>query len=415
MGHKKLVSADPSENYPEFLRNANTLSTKSNSTIRPLIITPNDNNSVRELEELLRDEKVFSIIDNYAEQYAELLLSKNAHIYQANYEVQVASVRKLLEEHYSGKNEWELGSWVYYPWSGNLVHVLGRENFEELRTIRNRDLITRDEQHILKNFEVACFGMSVGSASALSLTITGISDKIKLIDDAVISGSNLNRILTGVANVGKGKNLAIGQTLYEMNPYIDVEYFKKVDTKNIKDVFDNPWPIKLVVDEIDDIEMKVQIRIEAKKRKIPVLMATELGDTVMLDIERFDLEPNRPIFHDIIPGIENSAQEKISNQREWMKRAVKIIDPYNMPVKMQESLLKIGSTIVTHPQLGSTVMMTGGVVTFAVKKIALKEELNSGRYTISLEKEILPEHSTRAYKKHHKKHTEIILKAINSM
>jgi len=415
MGHKKLVHHLPSQEYPDFLKKTLNSFSATPLSSSPIIIKPNSPEGLKDFKVLLNSQKIALVIDNYSEQYAELLLSKNAHLYQANYEVQVSSIKELLYKHYKGRKEWELGSWVFYPWSGNLVHILDQTDFEDLRTIRNRDLINKIEQTTLFNFNVGCFGMSVGSASALALTLSGISRKIKLIDGAVISGSNLNRILTGVTSVGKEKSLVVGQMIYEMNPYTDIAYYEKADTKNISNIFEKPWPINLAIDEIDDIEMKVRIRIEAKKRKIPVLMATELSDTVMLDVERYDLEPGRPLFHNLIPDIEGKLTKKLNNQREWMKSAVKIIDPKNMPLKMQQSILKIGSTIVTHPQLGSTVMITGGVIAFASKKIALGETLKSGRYVISLEKELLADHRTRSYKRKHKKHTKVILNAIDSM
>jgi len=255
--------------------------------------------------------------------------------------------------------------------------------------------------------------MSVGSAGAQALAITGISRNIKLVDGAVISGSNLNRILTGVSSVGQSKCEVIGRQIYEMNPYSSVEYFDKATKKNLPKIIGNNT--KIVIDEIDDIQMKIQIRIEAKRRKIPVIMATELADTIMLDIERFDLEPERQLFHGKIPNVEFIAQNPPGNHREWTKHAVAIIDPKNMPLKMQKSILKIGANIVTHPQLGSTVMMTGGVIAFAVKNIALKSELNSGRYIISLENMLLADHSTRKHKRRHKRHTKIIHKAVSAM
>lgn len=415
MGHKKLVNQNPAENYPEYLKKVASSSEVNANAEEPLVFSLIDEKGRIKFKDFVSKVRPVSVIDNYAEQYAELLLSKNAHLYQANYEVQIASIKKLLKEHYASKKEWELGKWVYFPWSGELTHVLSQDDFEDLRTIRNRDLISVEEQNKLFNFSSVCFGMSVGSASAIALALSGISRKIKLVDGAVISGSNLNRIMTGVTSVGKSKALVVGQAIYEMNPYSNITYFNKADSENIKTIFDANWPAKLAIDEIDDIKMKIQIRIEARKRRIPVLMATELSDTVMLDVERFDLEPDRPLFHDLLPGVEETLNRNLKNQREWMKSAVKIIDPKNMPLKMQESLLKIGSTIVTHPQLGSTVMITGGVVAFAAKKIALGERLNSGRYIISLEKTMLPEHNTRKFKRHHKKHTQIILRAINSM
>jgi hypothetical protein len=415
MGHKNLVVSDPSASYPDFLKKVKKSTSGKEQAKEPVVIRMQTKSARADLESLLKRYPEAEVIDNYAEQYAELLLSKNAHLYRANYEVQVASIEKLLDEHYGGKQPWTLGSWIFYPWNNQLVHILAQDDFEALRTIRNRDLITNKEQEKLFDFEAVVFGMSVGSASALALGISGISRKIKLVDGAVISGSNLNRILTGVSSVGRGKALVIGREIYEMNPYSTVSYFDKVMPENIDEIFDKPWPVRIAIDEIDDIEMKVRIRHEARKRKLPVLMATEIGDTVIIDVERFDLEPDRPLFHGMVPGIEQLLERKVENYREWTKHAVRIIDPHNMSVKMQQSLLKIGTTIVTHPQLGSTVMMTGGVLAFAVKNIALGHTLKSGRYVISLEKEMLADHQGRKYKRHHKKHTKVIHSAVSAM
>lgn len=415
MGHKKLVHHDISQDYPDFLKAISNKQTVASTENKPVVVDMKMASAADKLKKLVKDHPDVEINDNYGEQFAELVLSKNAHLYQANYEVQVASVQELLHEHYGDTPSWQLGSWVYFPWKNQLVHILAQEDFEALRTIRNRDLITASEQKELFDFSTVCFGMSVGSAGALALGISGISRNLKLVDGAVISGSNLNRILTGVSSIGKEKATVIGQQIYEMNPYSNIEYFNKVMADNIGSIFDQPWPVGLAIDEIDDIEMKVRIRVEARQRRIPVIMATELSDTFMLDVERFDLEPDRPLFHGIVPEIEKTLNSQLTSQREWMKRAVKIIDPHNMPVKMQQSLLKIGSTIVTHPQLGSTVMMTGGVLAFAAKSIALGNDLRSGRYVISLEKELLADHKTRAHRRHHKKHTRVIESAIDSM
>ena len=416
MGHAKLVITDSSTDYPNYLKQAFKSSNKKTNTYQvPIIVNMQSRAGETKLKDLVSRNSHIDIIDNYAEQYAELLLSKNAHLYRANYDVQVASIEDMLSEHYGNKKAWQMGSWVYFPWCDQLIHILEKKDFEELRTIRNRDLITSEEQKRLLDFNVTCFGMSVGSAGAMVMSLSGISRQIKLIDGAVISGSNLNRILTGVSSVGKSKALVVGQQIYEMNPYSKVEHFDKVDSDNIEAIFDKPWKTDLVVDEIDDIEMKVRIRYEARKRKIPVVMATELGDTVMLDVERFDQEPDRKLFHGLVPGIEDLLDKPLENYREWTKHAVRIIDPENMPIKMQKSVLKIGTTIVTHPQLGSTVMMTGGVLAFAAKNIALGNQLKSGRYIIGLEKEFLSDHKTRQHKRAHKKHTKIIKRSVNSM
>src|SRR3989344_1255814 len=237
MGHKRLVTSDPSKSYPLFLKNVRTLLNETKVPNSPVVIDMSDKTGETKLSDLIKKQPVSKIIDNYAEQYAELLLSKNAHLYTANYDVQVSSISDLLKKHYGKKQPWQLGSWVYYHWSGELVHVLNQEDFEELRTNRNRDLITASEQKKLLGLNTVCFGMSVGSAGALSFALSGISRKIKLVDGAVISGSNLNRIMTGVSSVGKGKAQVIGRSIYEMNPYSTVNYFDKVTADNIADIF----------------------------------------------------------------------------------------------------------------------------------------------------------------------------------
>lgn len=416
MGHKNLVLTSASDSYPLFLKKQAKKTPKQDADfVPPIIVNMKQKASEVQLEKLIVAHPNAEIIDNYAEQYAELLLSKHAHLYRANYDVQVASIADMLDEHYGKNAPWQMGSWVYFPWKNQFVHILEQTDFEILRTIRNRDLITAEEQKKLYELDVASFGMSVGSAGAMVIAMSGISRKMKLIDGAVISGSNLNRILTGVSSVGKGKSTVVGQQIYEMNPYSTIVSYDKVSAENIVEILEKPWKSGVAIDEIDDIEMKVRIRYEARKRKIPVLMATELGDTVMLDVERFDLEPNRPLFHGLMPDIEDIIDKPLENYREWTRRAVGIIDPQNMSIKLQKSLLKIGTTIVTHPQLGSTVMMTGGVLAFAVKSIALGQPLNSGRYVISLEKELLADHKTRKYRKDHKKHTKVMKKAVSSM
>jgi molybdopterin/thiamine biosynthesis adenylyltransferase len=417
MAHAKLTNQDHSVEWPAFLQTAyKETATYQAQSESPVIVHMESKNSANRLEKLISENPIMQVIDNYDEQFAELQLSLDAFLYRANETVQRNSIKEKLDDHYAGRKSWELGSWVYYPWRQELIHVLSEEDFVNLRTIRNRDLINKEEQNQLYDFSVACVGMSVGSASALSLVLSGASKKLKVSDGAVISGSNLNRIMTGVNNVGVGKSVAVARMAYEMNPYIQVHRFDKITSKSITELFDKPWDVQAVIDEIDDLEIKIRLRLEAKKRRLPVIMATELGDTVMLDVERFDLQPDRPLFHGLVPDIEKILDKKDMNHREWQKYAAAIIGTKNMPVILQKSLLKIGTSIVTHPQLGSTVLMTGGVTTYAIKRIALGQTMPSGRSVISLDNLLVPsEYSKRKHRRAHRYHTKILRKSLDSM
>lgn len=415
MGHAKLINNDNSSSWPDFLKALKNKSDKLHDD-GLVVIDMHKQGARKKLEDLVENKKIQHVVDNYDEQLAELLISRDAHLYKANEDVQRNSIAKLVKDHYGGRSPWELGSWVYFGWTTTLVHILDKRRFFELRTIRNRDLISSKEQEKLASFKVACAGMSVGSSGALALVLSGISHDIKLADGAVVSGSNLNRILAGVETVGKEKALVIARKMYEMNPYLSIEILSgKLDSSNAGQFLELPWQVDLVIDEIDDLEMKIRLRVEAKKRKIPVIMATELADTIMLDVERYDLEPNRPLFHGLIKNVENLLDNKVVSQREWMKHATSIIGTKNVPLLMQESLLKIGSKIVTHPQLGSTAMMVGGIVAFAAKQISLGRDFPSQRTILSLEKTFLPEHRGFRHVRKHKKHTRILKKSIGSM
>src|SRR5689334_5959919 len=100
MGHKKLVLTNPSDNYPAFLKNAAKTGRQDKLLEHPVLIEMGHTKSLKQLEDLIKDNPDVEIVDNYDEQYAELLLSKHAHLYRAKYEVQVASIEKMLKEHY---------------------------------------------------------------------------------------------------------------------------------------------------------------------------------------------------------------------------------------------------------------------------------------------------------------------------
>jgi len=415
MGQGKLTAVDHSAEWPSGLKRLAKKARHDSESWQPIVIEMRRHDASKELDKLLEAHEVRQVIDNYDEQYAELIVSQHPQLYQSSLDVKRESLKEYLEKHFSGRQSWQLGSWVYFPWNGNLVHILEKELFLESRTIRNKDLITEHEQNEYAEFTVGCAGMSVGSNVALSLAISGGSQKIKLADGAVISASNLNRIMTGVHDVGNSKSLAIARKLYEMNPYMEIDrYDHNITEMTIDSFFETPWPIHAVVDEIDDLKTKILLRIEAKKRGLPVVMATDLGDDVMLDVERFDLDPNLPLFHGLVPGVEELLTKEVS-KREWLKYATSIIGPHNASLRMQQSLLKVGTKLVTQPQLGPTAMMAGVITAYAIRQIALGEKLKSGRTLISLDRHLRSDLVTLKHRRAHKKHTQQLKQALKAM
>lgn len=415
MGQGKLTTVDHISEWPKLLKQVAGKEHRDSENWQPIVIEMGTAKAAKALDELLSTRIVHQVIDNYDEQYAELIVSRQPQLYQATFEVKKESLKGYLEKHYANKKSWEIGSWVYFPWNRNLVHILEKELFLESRTIRNKDLITAEEQLKYGDFHVGCAGMSVGSNVALSLAISGGSQKIKLADSAVISASNLNRILTGVDDIGNSKSLVIARKLYEMNPYMTIErYGENITGENIDSFFEQPWPIHAVVDEIDDLKTKILLRVEARKRRLPVIMATDLGDDVMLDVERYDLDGNLPLFHGLVPDVEELLTKEVG-KREWLKYATSIVGPHNASLRMQQSLVKVGSKLVTQPQLGGTAIMSGVVAAYAVRQIALGEKIRNGRTLISLDKHLRSDLVTFKHRRSHKKHTQQLRRALKAM
>lgn len=415
MGQGKLATTDHSAEWPKHLQQVAKSAHYDETSWQPVLVEMDQPEAESRFDELLAQNTVHQIIDNYDEQYAELIVSRNPQLYQATLEVKRESLKEFLAEHYGDKKSWQLGTWAYFPWNGTFVHILGRDLFLESRTIRNKDLITADEQQKYADFAVGCAGMSVGSNVALSLAITGGSQKLKIADGAVISASNLNRIVAGVSDIGSSKSLVIARNLYEMNPYMTIDrYSANITGESVAQFFETPWPLQAVVDEIDDLKTKILLRIEARKRRLPVIMATDLGDDVMLDVERFDLDPDLPLFHGLVTGAEDLLTKEVS-KRDWLKYATAIVGPKNASLRMQQSLLKIGTKLVTQPQLGGTALMSGVVAAYAVRQIALGEKLRGGRTLVSLDKHLRVDLDTFSHRRAHAKHTKQLQRALDAM
>src|SRR5690606_29847647 len=125
--------------------------------------------------------------------------------------------------------------------------------------------------------------------------------------------------------------------------YIKVSCFTEgLNIDNITNFFTDNGQIDILVEECDGLEIKVLSRIIAKKYQIPVVMDT--NDCGMLDIERFDLEPDRPIFHGRTKELESLSPQELIVKFEGLTVDKKIsfltqiIGIENVSSKMIESL-----------------------------------------------------------------------------
>ena len=69
------------------------------------------------------------------------------------------------------------------------------------------------------------------------------------------------------------------------------------------------------------------------------------------------------------------------------------IGPENVTERMQESLLEMGKTIVSWPQLGGAALLNGSAVAYCVRKILNKQPIENNRALISLDEKLIPNYN----------------------
>src|SRR3954454_21722435 len=114
------------------------------------------------------------------------------------------------------------GRWVFFPWSGELVHILPPVEFRQLRLDRNRHKITDVDMDRLADFHVGIVGLSVGNAIAVSLAMEGVCH-LRLADADHLELSNMNRVRAAVHEIGCAKTTLLARQIWEINPYANLE------------------------------------------------------------------------------------------------------------------------------------------------------------------------------------------------
>ena len=356
---------------------------KMNISNTPIILREGSY-SENDVDDFKKNNKVWREKDLYILQLEELFEIQNPKL------IHTKDFKERQHEFIKSKTDKEnLGNWIYFPWNGELMHVLNEDDYSSLRTNRNKNLISFDEQIKLYNACVGFVGLSIGSHFATSLTYSGIAKNIKLAEFDNISTSNLNRIRAGLKDIGTPKIDFISHEIYDINPYANLTLFNNgLNNDNLTSFFETGQKLNVIFEAIDDFEMKIRLRIEAKKQKIPIIMLTNLADNLLIDVERYDQDSNLQLFNGLIGDTpEQILSSKITEEKK-VEYAVKIVGREHLTERIVSSLSEINKTLVGRPQLFSTVSIGGGFASYLARKLILDEGLKSGRYFISFDKVI---------------------------
>jgi nitroreductase len=270
--------------------------------------------------------------------------------------------------------------WAYYPWRKAVISIVGPRAFRAARLDRNRHLITSSEQQRLLGQRVGVVGLSSGHAVAYSIAAQGVSGALRLADYDSLELPNLNRVPATVFDLGTNKATVAARRIAELDPYLSVEVFTSGVTPEFLDSFLDG--LDVVVDQADSLDIKILLREAARDRRIPVIMAT--SDRGQLDVERFDLEPQRPIMHGLLGDIDTTRLRGLST-RDKLPYLLRVLDAQRLSARGAASLIEVGQTLRGWPQLASDIWVGASAVAGALRRIGLGEPLKSGRTQIDIE------------------------------
>lgn len=329
--------------------------------IPPEILDPAKADDIARISQLTDDETI-EVVDRLSHQVEEL--------------ERIASISgENVPDNYSGV-------WIFYPWTRSMVRTLNHDDFRKVRTNRNQNKITSQEQDLLSSKRIGIIGMSVGRSIATTMSMERIFGHLKLADMDTLDLSNLNRLKAPIRDLGLKKTESVQRELHELDPFLSVETFDDgITAANIDDFLLGNGKLDLLIEECDNLEIKLLCRVKAKEHGIPVIMET--SDRGMIDIERFDIEPDRPIFHGFLDGL-NLNSLNFADPEVRKQLLARLLDFSNVSPRGLSSLQEVGKTLLTWPQLASAVTLGGGSVTDTSRRILLGEFDSSGRYYVDL-------------------------------
>jgi molybdopterin/thiamine biosynthesis adenylyltransferase len=267
----------------------------------------------------------------------------------------------------------DYGNWVYFPRINRLIQIIGKEDFINVRTLRNKYKINIQEQELLNHREVSIIGLSAGNSVAMAIATERICGKLNLFDFDSFELANMNRVSSGIGSIGWNKAVHTANQILEIDPYLDVNVITTGYKGGVEDI-EILKRSDVIVDECDSFDIKIELRKFCKEHKKPIFMHT--SERGILDIELYDKEPERPIFHGLLENVD------LKNHREVL---VHLINPQIVSDRMQYSFSEIGKSISSWPQLASEVLAGGANIATSVRYYLLGQSIKSGRYFINCE------------------------------
>jgi molybdopterin/thiamine biosynthesis adenylyltransferase len=295
------------------------------------------------------------------------------------------------------------GIYAYYPSRGDLVRYCPPYWHQVVATASSSMLIADPKyakrwveiRKILADTTLAVAGASVGNNVTHAAVMDLRPRNIKLADKSRYKLENINRVRLTYSDIVlsdeartdptqsllRNKAEVTASQLYGIDPYINVfTYENGIGDDEITQFFDGDDiepKADMIIEEVDDPRVKIALRQEARKRGIPLLMVSDLGSSVQLDILRYDLDKTLPLTWGTDDIALTESMEEVYRHPGDRKQFFNFVDKLIGTDYRSDELARIidniseipTSTII--PQLGSTAMVAGGILAEVIARIRL--------------------------------------------
>lgn len=277
---------------------------------------------------------------------------------------------------------------IQYPWKiyNRFLVVPPSDVFYKINYSRNACIISDAEQKAIANAKVGIAGLSVGGVVGTLLVRSGFLNIIG-IDGGLVDGKDLNRSGFGQASsVGFPQAYSFKRSCLEINPFANiVANFAHLGSKEYS-VEDFVRASDVVIDEVDALDVKWDIRVAAKRQNKAVFMGTDLGSSSLIQIE----PPNVPPFFgrissDIISDYKNDRE---NHQLKTQIAIAMIGGVSNVPHYYVRALEEARNKNLGYwPQVGEAAFLTASLLSKAIRS-SLTGQIEALEVLVDLDNEI---------------------------
>lgn len=297
----------------------------------------------------------------------------------------------------------DYGVYALYHERGDLVRycdpfwhrVVAVASSSKLITDPGATLTWKQIRDVFESSTIAVAGGSVGNSILHCAVMDMRPRNVKIADKSLYKMENINRVRLSYEDVAesndkramlmdmmlRNKALVTAEQLYRIDPYLNVYcYPEGVNLTNINEFLGGHGKepkADIMIEEVDDPRIKLLLREEARTRRIPLVMATDVGSCVQIDVLRYDKDSTLPLtFGSTDDAFRASvrAVEDNPGNREIFFTFVDMLIGADYRRDELAKIIDLNSEIPTStiiPQLGSTAAAAAGVMAETVARMLL--------------------------------------------